>query len=73
MLVCCSYEQESGTASQEINFWISMERALALIDEQLKSDPIVLTLEILKTAKRFLVTGIMSCLIFQSVSWLILG
>jgi dynein heavy chain 1 len=33
-----------------------MERALALIDEQLKSDQIVLTLEILKTAKRFAVT-----------------
>jgi dynein heavy chain 1 len=33
-----------------------MERALSLIDEQLKSDEIVLTLEILKTAKRFHVT-----------------
>ncbi|KAK3828336.1 MAG: dynein heavy chain [Benniella sp.] len=43
----------SGTAIQEINFWISMERALEKIDEQLKSDEIVLTLEILKHAKRF--------------------
>ncbi|KAJ1982313.1 dynein heavy chain [Dimargaris xerosporica] len=43
----------SGTASQEINFWLSMERALEKIDEQLKSDEIVLTLEVLKNAKRF--------------------
>ena len=43
----------SGTASQEINFWISMERALEGIEDQLKSEPISLTLEILKHAKRF--------------------
>lgn len=43
----------SGTASQEINFWISMERALEGIKAQLKSDPIVLELDILKHAKRF--------------------
>ncbi|TIC08181.1 hypothetical protein E3Q16_00047 [Wallemia mellicola] len=43
----------SGTASQEINFWLSMERALESIEEQLKSEPIMLTLEILKYAKRF--------------------
>ncbi|KAI9204677.1 dynein heavy chain [Polychytrium aggregatum] len=43
----------SGTASQEINFWLSMERALAQIEEQLKSDQITLTLDILKHAKRF--------------------
>lgn len=43
----------SGTASQEINFWLSMERALEGIEEQLRSEPIVLTLDILKHAKRF--------------------
>lgn len=43
----------SGTASQEINFWISMERALEGIKAQLKSDPIVLELDVLKHAKRF--------------------
>lgn len=43
----------SGTASQEINFWLSMEKALEGIEEQLRSDPIVLTLDILKHAKRF--------------------
>lgn len=48
-----SRDPASGTASQEINFWLSMERALANIEEQLKSDQIVLTLEILKNAKRF--------------------
>ena len=43
----------SGTASQEINFWLSMEKALEGIEEQLRSEPIVLTLDILKHAKRF--------------------
>ncbi|KAJ3212195.1 hypothetical protein HDU67_003972 [Dinochytrium kinnereticum] len=43
----------TGTASQEINFWLSMERALAQIEEQLKSEFVVLTLDILKHAKRF--------------------
>lgn len=43
----------SGTASQEVNFWLSLEKALEGIDEQLKSDPIVLTLDVLRHAKRF--------------------
>ncbi|KAJ3032718.1 hypothetical protein HDV00_007194 [Rhizophlyctis rosea] len=48
-----SRDPASGTASQEINFWLSMERALAQIEEQLKSEEIVLTLDVLKNAKRF--------------------
>ncbi|CBQ72614.1 Cytoplasmic dynein heavy chain 1 [Sporisorium reilianum SRZ2] len=43
----------SGTASQEINFWLSMEKAQESIEQQLRSDPIVLTLDVLKHAKRF--------------------
>lgn len=43
----------AGTASQEVNFWLSMERAQESIEQQLRSDPIVLTLDILKHAKRF--------------------
>ncbi|KAJ3176317.1 hypothetical protein HDU87_005359 [Geranomyces variabilis] len=43
----------SGTASQEINFWLNMERGLASIEEQLRSDQVVLTLDVLKHAKRF--------------------
>ncbi|CEH14594.1 dynein heavy chain cytosolic [Ceraceosorus bombacis] len=43
----------SGTASQEINFWLSMERAQDHIEQQLRSEPITLTLDILKHAKRF--------------------
>lgn len=43
----------AGTASQEINFWLSMEKAHQSIEQQLRSDPIVLTLDILKHAKRF--------------------
>lgn len=48
-----SRDTESGTATQEINFWLSMESALEGIEEQLKSDGVQLTLEILKNAKRF--------------------
>jgi dynein heavy chain 1 len=33
-------DPESGTAIQEINFWLSMEKALEGIDEQLKGDHI---------------------------------
>lgn len=48
-----SRDVASGTASQEINFWLSMEKALEGIEEQLRSDKIVLTLEVLRGAKRF--------------------
>lgn len=51
-----SREVSSGTASQEINFWLTMERALEDIEEQLKSEPITLTLDILRYAKRFQAT-----------------
>ncbi|KDN53572.1 putative cytoplasmic dynein heavy chain 1 [Tilletiaria anomala UBC 951] len=43
----------SGTASQEINFWLSMEKAQEQIEGQLRSEPVVLTLDILRYAKRF--------------------
>ncbi|KAJ3101821.1 hypothetical protein HDU97_001047 [Phlyctochytrium planicorne] len=46
-------DPSSGTASQEINFWLGMERALAQIEEQLKSEYVVITLEVLRHAKRF--------------------
>jgi len=48
-----SRDIESGTATQEINFWLSMESALEGIEEQLRSDGVQLTLGILKHAKRF--------------------
>ncbi|POV96393.1 hypothetical protein PSHT_15162 [Puccinia striiformis] len=44
---------ESGMASREINFWLSMEKALQGVEEQLKSESITLTFDILKTAKRY--------------------
>ena len=44
------------TATQEINFWLSMESALEGIEAQLRSDGVTLTLEILKHAKRFQAT-----------------
>lgn len=46
----------SGTATQEINFWLSMETALEAIEAQLRSPGVHLTLDILRHAKRFQAT-----------------
>lgn len=46
----------SGTASQEINFWLSLERALEAIDSQLRGEEVLMVIEVLRAAKRFLAT-----------------
>jgi hypothetical protein len=46
----------SGTASQEINFWLSLERALEGIETQLRSDEVNMVMECLRNAKRYLAT-----------------
>ncbi|GME34113.1 ATPase AAA+ type core [Neofusicoccum parvum] len=46
----------SGTANQEINFWLNMESALAGIEQQLRSDGVSLTMDVLRHAKRFQAT-----------------
>lgn len=46
----------SGTASQEINFWLGMEREIDAIEAQLRSEPVALAMDILKNAKRFRAT-----------------
>ncbi|KAI9703864.1 MAG: hypothetical protein M1836_007636 [Candelina mexicana] len=51
-----SRDPASGTAAQEINFWLSMESALEGIDIQLRSVGVQLTLDILRHAKRFQAT-----------------
>ena len=48
--------QEFSTASKEVKFWLSMESALEGIEAQLRSDGVLLTLDILKHAKRFQAT-----------------
>jgi dynein heavy chain 1 len=48
-----SRDVSAGTASQEINFWLSMERALEGIEAQLAGDEVNLVLDVLKSAKRF--------------------
>lgn len=48
-----SRDPSSGTATQEINFWLSMEMALKNIEDQLESPGVLLTLAVLKHAKRF--------------------
>ena len=49
-------EVSSGTASQEINFWLSLERALEAIEEQLRSDEVLIVMDALRNAKRYLAT-----------------
>lgn len=46
-------DPESGTALQEISFWLNLERALHRIQEKRDSIEISLTLDILKHGKRF--------------------
>lgn len=48
-----SRDVSSGTASQEINFWQSLERALEGIENQLRSDEVNMVMDCLRNAKRF--------------------
>ena len=49
-------DSEFSTASKEVKFWLSMESALEGVEAQLRNDGVVLTLDILKAAKRFQAT-----------------
>ncbi|CAB3376335.1 Hypothetical predicted protein [Cloeon dipterum] len=46
-------DPSSGTALQEISFWLNLERALLRIQEKRESLEVALTLDILKHGKRF--------------------
>ncbi|KAF8919991.1 dynein heavy chain [Mucidula mucida] len=46
----------SGTASQEINFWLSLERELEGIENQLRSEEVNMVMDCLRNAKRFRAT-----------------
>jgi hypothetical protein len=46
----------SGTASQEINFWLGLERALEGIEAQLRSEEVGMVMDCLRNAKRFRAT-----------------
>ncbi|QQP51741.1 Dynein heavy chain_ cytoplasmiclike [Caligus rogercresseyi] len=46
-------DPSSGTALQEISFWLNLERALLRIQEKRESLEVTLTLDILKNGKRF--------------------
>ena len=48
-----SRDPNSGSATQEINFWISLESALKGIDAQTRNDGVQLTLDLLTHAKRY--------------------
>ncbi|OQR92538.1 dynein heavy chain [Achlya hypogyna] len=49
-------EPVGGSATQEINFWADLHRALLATQKKLTSPEVELTLAILKQAKRYLVT-----------------
>ena len=51
-----SRDPDSGSATQEINFWLSMESALEGIEGKLRSDGVQLTMDVLRNAKRFQAT-----------------
>jgi len=62
-------DAETGTAMQEKNFWLSMEKSLDNIDKQQNGDEVQLSLDILKQAKRhatavsfYADTGLKECL-----------
>lgn len=46
----------SGTASQKINFWLSLERALEGTEAQLQSEDVLMIMDCLRNAKRYHVT-----------------
>lgn len=46
-------DPSSGTALQEISFWLNLERAIHRIQEKRESPEVALTLDILKHGKRF--------------------
>ncbi|KPM05539.1 dynein heavy chain, cytoplasmic-like protein [Sarcoptes scabiei] len=46
-------DPSSGTALQEISFWLNLERALLRIQEKRESLEVITTLDILKNGKRF--------------------
>lgn len=48
-----SRDPDSGSATQEINYWLSLESALKSIDSQTRNDGVQLTLDILQHAKRY--------------------
>lgn len=48
-----SRDAESGSATQEINYWLNLETALKNVDKQTRNDGVQLTLGILQHAKRY--------------------
>lgn len=48
--------KSGGSALSEINFWIGYENALYQLESQLKNPEVILTLHILKNAKRYFAT-----------------
>jgi hypothetical protein len=48
-----SRDVSSGTASQEVNFWLSLERALEGIEAQLRSEDVLMIMDCLRNAKRY--------------------
>ena len=45
-------DPQSGTAMQEVNFWLGMEKALNDVHQQLQRPEVQLTMSLLKGARR---------------------
>lgn len=48
-----SRDADSGSATQEITFWLNLETALKSVDKQTRNDGVQLTLDVLQNAKRY--------------------
>lgn len=55
-IIAIDYEVSSGTTLQEINYWLSYERSLNLVDQQINQSETIMTLEILKKKLKHNVT-----------------
>ena len=62
-----NFDLQNGTTLQEINYWMKYERALNIIDQQLKQPEVEMTLDILKLKRKVQITASFNDLNFNSV------
>ena len=57
MVTKLTRDVSSGMASQEVNFWSSLERALEQMEAELRSEEVGMAMDALRNAKRFHATA----------------
>ncbi len=60
-----NFDLSNGNTLQEINFWMKYERALSIIDTQLKQPEVEMTLNILRVKRKVQVTAYFNDLNFK--------